>query len=259
MASPTLAIHPARSSGRRRHRQWQRRHWVVLEKEDSASLAKLHLIDFGSSGDSDNGGTWSIKATIDLFGAASAWHRLGMDYDPATGAVIASYDGTIYNFNTITGMLGTFYAGYRESLASVPVAKVRPATFDVVPEPTGVALGALAAWDLRRTAAALSLGCDALDRSWRLPNHERWTRNGAWADGVCVRPGPIFTRRRCEFAPGRTWRVAVQQLRMRNKNLRKMRIAAGCRKGTMSAWRKACLAALRRAAGSRFPRPQSEQ
>ncbi len=118
------------------------------EKEDSASLAKLHLIDFGSSGDSDNGGTWSIKATIDLFGAASGWHTLGVDYDSATGAVTAVYDNQVFAFNTITGLQGTFYAGYRESLTSVPIAKVRPATFDVVPEPTGVALGALACLSL---------------------------------------------------------------------------------------------------------------
>lgn len=110
------------------------------EKEDSAQLAKLHLIDFGPGGDSDNGGTWSIITTINLFGTQSDWHLLGIDYDSATGAVKAQYDNQVFNFNTVTGMLGTFYVGYRESLASVPLAKLRPATFDVIPEPSSLAL-----------------------------------------------------------------------------------------------------------------------
>ena len=114
------------------------------EKEDSAQLAKLHLIDFGPGGDSDNGGTWSIITSINLFGTQSDWHLLGIDYDSATGAVIARYDNQVFNFNTITGMYGTFYVGYRESLTSVPLAKVRPATFDVIPEPSSFALAIVA-------------------------------------------------------------------------------------------------------------------
>ncbi|MCI0332813.1 MAG: lamin tail domain-containing protein [Planctomycetes bacterium] len=110
------------------------------EKEDSASLAKLHLIDFGPGGDSDNGGSWTIHATINLFGQPSAWHELSISYDSLTGKVVARYDGATYQFTTATEILGTFYAGYRESLASVPVAKLRPATFDVVPEPATLTL-----------------------------------------------------------------------------------------------------------------------
>jgi hypothetical protein len=101
-------------------------------------------VDFGPGGDSDNGGTWTIVTTVDLFGQPSGWHTLGIDYDSTTGAVVARYDGSTFNFNTVTGLLGTFYTGYRESLASVPVAKLRPATFDVIPEPASVALLGLA-------------------------------------------------------------------------------------------------------------------
>ena len=110
------------------------------EKEDSASIARLSLIDFGKGGNSEPGTDWIIHATIDLFGQPSDWHTLGIDYDAATGDVVATYDGQVFMFNTDSDRLGTFYTGYRESLAGVPVAKLRPPTFDLVPEPSSIIL-----------------------------------------------------------------------------------------------------------------------
>ena len=54
----------------------------------------LELIDFGDSGDSiasDN--EWQIMKLYDLSAAASGWHRLSIEYDPATGIVTAKNDG----------------------------------------------------------------------------------------------------------------------------------------------------------------------
>jgi hypothetical protein len=53
----------------------------------------LELIDFGDSGDSiktDN--EWQVMKTYDLSAAASGWHRLSIEYDPATGIVTAKND-----------------------------------------------------------------------------------------------------------------------------------------------------------------------
>ena len=48
------------------------------------------LVDFGDSGDSivtDN--EWQVMKKYDLSSAASGWHRLSIEYDPATGNVTA--------------------------------------------------------------------------------------------------------------------------------------------------------------------------
>ena len=110
------------------------------EKEDSAGIVRLSLIDFGKGGDSQPGTDWTIHATVDLSNQPSDWYTLGIDYDPATGDVVATFDGQVFMFNTDSDQLGTFYTGYRESLAGVPVAKLRPPTFDLVPEPSSIAL-----------------------------------------------------------------------------------------------------------------------
>jgi len=127
----------------------------LFEKEDSAGLVRLHLIDFGKGGDSsgDQGTAttpreWEKIASIDLNNEPSAWHFLSIDYDPSTGDVVAKFDNQPFHFTTETDLLGTFYVGYRESLAGAPSDKLRPATYDLVPEPSSIgllALGALAA------------------------------------------------------------------------------------------------------------------
>lgn len=53
----------------------------------------LELVDFGDSGDSiatDN--EWQVMKLYDLSAAASGWHRLSIEYDPATGVVTAKND-----------------------------------------------------------------------------------------------------------------------------------------------------------------------
>ena len=61
----------------------------------------LLLVDMGDGGDSIPADQeWKVIQAFDLTGTASAWHTLGLDYNPATGAVVATYDNQTFNFNT---------------------------------------------------------------------------------------------------------------------------------------------------------------
>ena len=103
--------------------------------------SKLFLVDFNDGGDSVPAkNDWQIIQTIDLSTSAAAWHILGIDYDPATGNVVAVYDGQTFNFTTTTGLVGNFNVGYREAraLAGSPT-KIRPPTFDLFVAPAGLA------------------------------------------------------------------------------------------------------------------------
>jgi hypothetical protein len=75
---------------------------------------------------------WEVIQTIPVTGLASGWHTLGIDYDPTTGAVVATYDNQTFNFNADDGMLGTFYVGYREDLGG-DFTNSRPPTYDIAP------------------------------------------------------------------------------------------------------------------------------
>ncbi len=128
----------------------------IFEKEDSANLLHLRLVDFGDGGDSSDSpatpADWDIIASIDMHGVASAWHRLGLSYDAATGMVTATLDDQVFMFATEADLVGSFYTGYRESLAGTPLT-LRPPTFDLVPEPGTLvllAIGALAVARRRR-------------------------------------------------------------------------------------------------------------
>ncbi len=58
----------------------------------------LQLIDFNNGGDSAQPvGDWQVKQTIDLSAVASGWHRLSIEYDPATGSVTAQYDAQSFS------------------------------------------------------------------------------------------------------------------------------------------------------------------
>jgi hypothetical protein len=101
---------------------------------NGATTAKLLLIDFGDGGNSvASAGQWTIKHEIDMTGAAAGWHRLGIDYNPATGAYSARYDDQVFNFSTTTDLMGTFYVGYREQITvTTPFSLFSPPIFDLV-------------------------------------------------------------------------------------------------------------------------------
>lgn len=106
----------------------------LYEKEDSASLNSLKLIDFGPGGDSDPSinQDWVILEEIDMSTVASGWYRLSLDFDPATGEVTAIFNDQTFTFTTSTDLLGTFYVGYREQgIDEVTHSdKIRPPLFE---------------------------------------------------------------------------------------------------------------------------------
>jgi hypothetical protein len=109
--------------------------WMIQRAEAAgggATTTLLQLIDFNDGGDSlAADGDWQIIQTIDLSATASAWHHLAIDFNPATGAVVATHNDDTYNFNTSTDLLGTFYVGYRENLPGTGNASARPPTYDL--------------------------------------------------------------------------------------------------------------------------------
>jgi hypothetical protein len=117
--------------------------WMIQRRTSNAagtqsSKAILQLIDFNDGGDgvlADN--DWQIKHEVDMTGMQPGWHVLGIKYDPATGAVIGTYDSQTINFTTTTDLVGNFYVGYREQLPGVGLTG-RPPTFDLF-VPVGVA------------------------------------------------------------------------------------------------------------------------
>ena len=110
----------------------------LFQKDSTPHTAKLMLVDFNDGGDSKPAiGDWTVLETIDL-GAAAApagWHRLGVDYNPATGAVTAFYDGQTFNHTVSANRDGTFYVGYREGLPDAGGVNARPATYDLYVPP----------------------------------------------------------------------------------------------------------------------------
>jgi hypothetical protein len=118
--------------------------WVFM-KEDTLNFKKLFLIDFNDGGDSkpldpenptDTAGDWTVLETIDLVGQPSDWHRLGVDYDPATGEVIARFNDQTFTHDITQDMVGTFYVGYR---VPTVVTNTSPPIFDFYEAPVGLA------------------------------------------------------------------------------------------------------------------------
>jgi hypothetical protein len=109
--------------------------WVYQKETDTSEpdLMSLSLCDFGPGGDSSNG-TWNVITSISLTGQPSGWHRLKLSYNATTGAVHAEFDAQTFDFTTTTGLVGSFYVGYRESVlgADGTYSMLRPATFDSV-------------------------------------------------------------------------------------------------------------------------------
>jgi hypothetical protein len=131
---------------------WKVQNGVGTGGDIAVTKTVLTLVDMGEGGDSvPTRDHWKVIASFDLSALASAWHTLGVDYNPATGQVVAKFDGNIINFTTTTGNVGNFYVGYREGQgAAANRANSRPPTYDMissplarVPEPASAALGAL--------------------------------------------------------------------------------------------------------------------
>jgi hypothetical protein len=59
----------------------------------------LQLVDFGDGGDSvAAAGEWKVISQFDLTSENSAWHRIAINYDPATNMVTARYDDKTFQF-----------------------------------------------------------------------------------------------------------------------------------------------------------------
>lgn len=117
--------------------------WTLQRYEDPGqSYTKLMLIDYGKGGNGiPSAGNWEVIQTIDLTPADTGWHRLGISYDPATGAVVGRYGDQTFQFTTDADLLGTFYAGYREAITgsvSSNLAKHAPPIFDLYQAATPV-------------------------------------------------------------------------------------------------------------------------
>jgi hypothetical protein len=121
--------------------------WLIQRREkfnggSPVTNTVLQLIDMNDGGDGVQAAgfiDWQIKQTIDLTGLAEGWHRLSIEYDPATGNVIAKYDTSTFNFSTLTGLVGNFYVGWRENLPGANNIKARPPTYDLFAAVAGLA------------------------------------------------------------------------------------------------------------------------
>lgn len=111
--------------------------WLIQRREifnsgSPITNTVLQLVDMNDGGDGVAAvGDWTPIQTIDLTGVASGWHRLSIEYDPATGGAIAKHNDATFNFDTATGLVGNFYVGYREALPGTGATTGRPATFDL--------------------------------------------------------------------------------------------------------------------------------
>lgn len=118
--------------------------WMYQQFEDgratpAPSFSKLMLIDFGDGGNSDptTSGEWVILQEIDMSSVPSGWYRLGIEYDPATGAVTATFGDQTFNHTTATGLVGTFFVGYREGITGATSLRFElhnPPIFDLFVE-----------------------------------------------------------------------------------------------------------------------------
>jgi hypothetical protein len=122
--------------------------WVYQQYENaanpSADFSRLALVDFGSGGNSSGSNPdfeWTVIETIDVTGMDADWYRLGIDYDPTTGDVVATFDDQVFEFNTTPDVAGTFFVGYREAITgavSLRLDKHNPPIYDLYEEVASV-------------------------------------------------------------------------------------------------------------------------
>ena len=118
--------------------------WLIQRRTSNTageqnSAAVLQLVDFNDGGDGvlADAPDWEVIQTIDLTGTDEGWHRLSLDYDPATGDVTAMFDDQSFDFSTLTDLVGNFYVGYRENLPGAGSPVGRPPTYDLFVAPPG--------------------------------------------------------------------------------------------------------------------------
>jgi hypothetical protein len=116
--------------------------WLIQRRTSNtagtqSSAAVLQLINFNDGGDGvlADAPDWDVRQTIDLTGLSAGWHVLGVEYNPTTGQVTATYDTQTFTFDYGTladdrDMIGNFYIGYRENLPGAGTTG-RPPTFDL--------------------------------------------------------------------------------------------------------------------------------
>jgi len=121
--------------------------WVYQQYENPAntaeSFSRLALVDFGGGGNSNGGHVdfdWTVIQTIDVSGMDADWYRLGIDYDPTTGEVVARFDDQVFEFSTTPDIAGTFFVGYREAITSdqTRLSLLNPPIYDLYEEVTSV-------------------------------------------------------------------------------------------------------------------------
>jgi len=114
--------------------------WVYQQYEEELrgvakrAFTRLMLVDFGDGGNSSpEAMEWKVIHFMDLSGVPSAWYRLGLDYEPQSGQVIATFDDQRFMFTTDTNLLGTFFVGYREAITNEQsrLNKLNPPIYDL--------------------------------------------------------------------------------------------------------------------------------
>jgi hypothetical protein len=114
------------------YQQYEEQHPDV----EQPAYTKLMLVDFGDGGNSlPEAMEWEVIEEIDMSAEPSGWYRLGLDYDPAAGQVVATFDDQTFTFTTDMNRFGTFFVGYREALTGNPLELHNPPIFDLFSAP----------------------------------------------------------------------------------------------------------------------------
>jgi len=98
--------------------------WQFLHGNGVAN-SSLRLVDHGAGG---HHSLWVTLAQADLTGYSEGWYRLAIYLNGTQ--VVGVFDDQYFVGVTQEEILGTFYIGYREDQAGVPLADVRPPTID---------------------------------------------------------------------------------------------------------------------------------
>jgi hypothetical protein len=192
---------------------WMYQQFETEHADDAAvaDFSKLFLVDFGDSGNSDASAAdedWDIIQEIDMSALSSDWYRLGLDYDPVTGEVTATFDEQEFIFTLEYDLVGTFYVGHREGISGSPSTSGRfplhnPAIYDLFEEDAPVLAGDYND-DGTVNAADYTVWRDRFGATTALPNetvtpgmvtqedYDAWKSNfGAMGSGAALGAGAV--------------------------------------------------------------------